>query len=739
MTEPRSTIMNLDFQAMKPILQADFDRVLDAYPTDMQSIRERIPYGGDPYVRKLSIIETAARECPVRLFGHYPFAFELDVGEPRHVCYTGLGSLCLSRSGADFAPLGELRGILGRNSLGSFNDYTDHLHRTMDHDKLLSVGFRGVYEECARLNLTETDDQKRRYRETVMRICRAVELIGLRLRELAAEQLAEGNYADEDELYNLRRIVSSVNTPWEAPVTMFDALNSILCTTMYISGLDGVEVNAYGALDRLIEPFYEGDLAAGRITREEAFYLIQCFLYKTDMHCHFNDERKTYDNGVSVMIGGCDQSGRPVYNAVTDMVIDAYMDNRLINPKLNARAGANSPREYIERLSALIRNGGNNLVIENDDYIIPMFVRMGLSPEDARTYVGNGCQEVICRGQRHSRAFTYLNTVQVLLDTLRFSNGIPLTEELQHIYRYGSFATDSFEELKRSFLQNLRSYIRVIAETFAPYERIHHTLLPEPMHSAFTDDCIARGQDMTEGGVRYDNSTLSLVGFGTLCDSLLSLRAAYRDGSVEALLTAVSENFEGNELLRRRLQGSTERFGHSIEADEFAAELADELAHVADGIHTAHGTEWHTSLFTYYLFRNLGGSTGATPDGRRAGETFSRQMNMAQLPDMTTAARSMSYLTKAEFTDVGMFDFALPYTVTESASLGGALTDYIRTCLELKLPVLQTNTADRQTMLEERDCKGTHPELIVRVCGYSAVFGQLSRDMQDEIIERSVG
>lgn len=64
------------------------------------------------------------------------------------------------------------------------------------------------------------------------------------------------------------------------------------------------------------------------------------------------------------------------------------------------------------------------------------------------------------------------------------------------------------------------------------------------------------------------------------------------------------------------------------------------------------------------------------------------------------------------------------------------LADYIMTCLKLKLPVLQFNVADRQTMIEERDKKGTHPELVVRVCGYSAIFGQLSRDMQDEIIER---
>ncbi|MBO5256519.1 MAG: hypothetical protein J6C42_03350, partial [Clostridia bacterium] len=359
------------------------------------------------------------------------------------------------------------------------------------------------------------------------------------------------------------------------------------------------------------------------------------------------------------------------------------------------------------------------------------------SPEDARTYVGNGCQEVICRNQRHSRAFLYMNIVKVLLDTVRYArSGEELPDGLKVIYRDGEFRAGTFEELRTSYLKNLRSYIRAIAEAFAPYEAIHHTLIPEPMHSAFTADCMARGQDITEGGARYYNKTLSFVGFGTLCDSLLSLRAAYEAGNVDELMKAVDANFEGYEVLRQSIRNSDNRFGHSDEADEFARLLANDLGEVSRGIYTAHGTEWRTSLFTYYLFTSLGHQTPATPDGRLTGESFSRQMNMASVPDLTSAARSMAALTEADFNDVGMFDFPLPYTVTESEPFHQALTDYIRTCLELKIPVLQTNVADRQTMIEERDHKGTHPDLVVRVCGYSAIFGQISREMQDEIIAR---
>ncbi len=728
--------MNFDFQAMKSVLQHDFDVVLENYPTDLSAIRDKIPYGGDVYERKLTIIETAAEECPVRLFGHYPFAFEIDVGEPRHVCYVGIGNLCPDRSGVDKSALWTFNERIRSANLATCGDYTDHLHRTLDHDKLLAVGFRGVYEDCVRLNATEDDVQKKRYRELVMRCCRAVEKIGLRLRAAAKEQLE--TETDEDIRYNLRRIVDSVNTPWEAPVTMFDALNAILCTTLFISGLDGVEMNAYGQVDRLIFPYYERDLAAGRITEEEAVFLLRCFLYKTDFHVHYNDERKAYDNGVSVMIGGCDPDGKPVYNKITDMIIDAYLENKIINPKLNARAGEYSPRAYLERLTELMLSGNNNLVVENDDYIVPMFLRMGLSPEDARTYVGNGCQEVICRNQLHSRAFTYLNLPQILLDTIKYAkSGGEMTEAHAVAYRDGQFRMGTFAELEQSFLENLRSLVRAFAEAYAPFEKLHPTINPEPMMSAFTADCIARGRDMAEGGARYNHKTLSFVGFGTLCDSLLSLRAAYENGTADELIDAVRADFVGYETLRQAIRNSEHRFGHSEEANRFAGELADTLAQVSRGIYNGCGIEWRTSLFTYYLFHNLGQATGATPDGRRAHETFSRQMNMASPPELTEAARSMAVLTDADFCDVGMFDIALPYTITGGEAEKAALTDYVRTCLALKLPVLQTNVADRQTMIEERDRKGTHPDFVVRVCGYSAIFGQIGRDMQDEIIART--
>ena len=98
-----------------------------------------------------------------------------------------------------------------------------------DYIKESSLMAFDLYEECARLNETEMDPRKKEWRELVMTACRTVETLGLRLRRLAEEQLE--TETDEDVRYVLERIVGSVNTPWEPPVTYFDALNMILCNS----------------------------------------------------------------------------------------------------------------------------------------------------------------------------------------------------------------------------------------------------------------------------------------------------------------------------------------------------------------------------------------------------------------------------------------------------------------------------------------------------------------------------
>lgn len=429
------------------------------------------------------------------------------------------------------------------------------------------------------------------------------------------------------------------------------------------------------------------------------------------------------------MIGGCDENGDLVYNEITDMIIRAYSRERFVNPKLNCRVSQKSPHEYLLKISELILTGVNSAVVENDDVIIPMLMRMGVSVCDARLYVGCGCQEVTARNQLHSRAFVYINLPLVLLDTL---NGAPKES-------YGSgFRSDSsgFGAVVDSFFANLRLLLEHIADVFRPYEADHEKLNPEPIYSTLVGDCIERGLDYSDGGALYVNKTFSFTGFGTLCDSLLSLQKAYSAGNVDTLLASMRDNFAS--VPYRAPLSPNERWGACESANEFAVSLSHRLAHITDGIKSAaktfdgHQVYWQSSLFPYYLFKWQGDATPATPDGRRANTEFSRAMMPAMNPDIMRSAAAVARICDDAYRDVGVFDAVLP---------GGkiptdAVAAYISGCVKLGIPVVQLSVLNREMMLEERSKPGTHPELTVRICGFSVKYGILNRSMQDELIRR---
>ena len=156
--------MKYDFQQMKTIMQQEFDAVLEAYPTDMSVVEAEVPADPDPFVRNRALFHAVIKHCNVHIFPHYPFAFEIDCGQVRDLCHNGIGRVSREKSGIDFAPLSEFRELINRHALGTFNDFTDYLHRTLDHDLLLKYGFRGVYEECRKRNMSEADPEKRKWR-----------------------------------------------------------------------------------------------------------------------------------------------------------------------------------------------------------------------------------------------------------------------------------------------------------------------------------------------------------------------------------------------------------------------------------------------------------------------------------------------------------------------------------------------------------------------------------------------
>jgi trans-4-hydroxy-L-proline dehydratase len=425
--------------------------------------------------------------------------------------------------------------------------------------------------------------------------------------------------------------------------------------------------------------------------------------------------------------------------------LDTHRDLRLVDPKVNFRISANHPAECFAALARFIAGGGNTLSVFNDDVVVPANVRAGKAVEDSRLYVGGGCQEnVLEHCEINSRATIYLNLAQVFLMGFFPQQNAAFCERA-HFIPAGYMGCSSFETLYGAFLHNLKAVVDAhIAErnrTEAEGVRFN----PCPLHSSMMDDCLPRQRDMMAGGCRYSAGSVSLTGIGTLIDSLFAVKTTVFERqtlSLEALARLLDANFSGENQQRFYLANRIPKFGQDEKnMRDFSARVFADAARVASGKENTRGGCYEASLFSFRSFTDFGMKTGATPDGRKAGEYLSPGMSPSPLAlyHNLSVGQVLSAIEPLDLTDypvVAVLDVKLP------AAQGGipmtAVASVLHRFLAAGGSVLQTNVVDQELLLDARIHPERHPDLLVRVSGYSSYFTRLDEAIQDEIIAREM-
>ena len=445
----------------------------------------------------------------------------------------------------------------------------------------------------------------------------------------------------------------------------------------------------------------------------------------------------------TVVIGGCDAQGNLVFNDLTRLIVECYADLRLVDPKLNARISSRHPREYFELLAGLTAKGSKALAVFNDDVIIRANVKSGKAPEDCRLYVGGGCQENLLENcEVNSRATIYLNLAQVLLMGF-FPEKWSFFTKREGIDLDVYEGRGTFEEIYAAFLGNLKAVVDAHVAQRNRTEGEGWRFNPCPLHSSTLGDCLQKGLDMMEGGARYNPGSVALAGIGTLIDSLYAIRELVYERkqlSLSRLRELLASDFEGQEALRQRLIHRIPKFGQeggSIRA--FSARIFADLARVSSGKANTRGGRYEASLFAFRSFTDMGRCTGATPDGRKAGEHLSPGMSpstlaLGQRCSIGQVLGALEPLDLSLYPVVAVLDVKLP--AAPSGYGPETLVPVIRRFLDSGGSVLQMNCVDPAMLVEAKAHPERHPDLVVRVSGYSAYFSTLPEAVQDEIIHR---
>lgn len=683
--------------------------------------------GASSYELKTRMYELLSEACPVHLFDNSDFFFEISSGRPRS-SWGGLQSPVGSflHSGERGKWIQEYLGKISKDCSESyFSGYSpvSFDHHCPGYDKILNLGLKGIISQAENLLIDCTDEKKQEFYSCVIRANKALWRLAERF-SFEAEGL-KSKAKDTALRSHFDKIAkASKRVPYNPAGSFYEGLCVILFYRECVSSLEGIGFSTFGRLDRMLYPLYKKDIERGAITKEEAFRLICDLLTYTEIR--FDAKNRYWETSTTIELGGCDSEGNVVYNELTELILDAVYALRTIDTKINCRISKNHPKEYLEKLAKLQMAKLPSFMMHNDDVLIPAKVRYGQKIEDAREYVGGGCHEIVSQGSEVcTRADSWVSLPRILLRSMELDEN-----------------SDSFDSFYAGFLSDVKAYHEKIAEWKNQAEAHWCEYDPLILYSSSLKDSLKNGKDLTEGGARYNNTSLSMLGTATLIDSLYAIKKIVfeeKKCSLSEFYSIVSSNFNGFESLRSYIVNKLPKHGtDSGILNTFSSKVLYDLSTVA-GQKNARGGDYLPVFYPHDLYRNMGLNLGATPDGRLGGTPLSRGVSPSEFiatESPLDIIHSLKHIDFTRFADSFITEITLPDIEDEEQGIR-VLTAVIEGFLEAEGSSLQFNMINRDMLLKAQKDPEQHKNLIVRVCGYSAVFVHLDGKTQDEIVVRA--
>ncbi len=608
---------------------------------------------------------------------------------------------------------------------------------------------REAQEHLEKLDYENPEDfDKIYFYKSIIDTTEGVMIYARRLSEYARELAnKETNPKRKAELHKIADINARV--PAHKPETYWEAIQAVWT----IESLLVVEENqtgmSIGRVDQYMYPLYKADIEAGRMNDFEAFELSGCMLIKMSEMMWVTSEGASkffagYQPFVNMCVGGVTRSGRDATNELTYLLMDAVRHVRIYQPSLACRIHNKSPKEYLKKIVDVVRSGMGFPACHFDDSHIKMMLAKGVSIEDARDYCLMGCVEPQKSGRLYQWTSTAYTQWPICIE-LVLNQGMPLwygkkvTPDFGDINQYKTyeqFETAVKEQIK--FITKWSSVGTVITQ------RVHRDLAPKPLMSMMYEGTMETGTDVSAGGAMYNfGPGVVWSGLATYADSMAAIKKLVYDDkkyTLEQLNTALKADFVGYETIKADCLNAPKYGNDDDYADLIAADLVDFTEREHRKFKTLYSVLSHGTLS---ISNNtpFGQLTGATANGRGAWTPLSDGISPTQGADFkgpTAIIKSISKMSNDSM-NIGMVhNFKLMPGLLDTEEGEESLITLLRTASVLGNGEMQFNYLDDETLLKAQKHPEDYRDLVVRVAGYSAFFVELCKDVQDEIISRTM-
>jgi pyruvate formate-lyase/glycerol dehydratase family glycyl radical enzyme len=634
-------------------------------------------------------------------------------------------------------------------------------HLAVDYPKLLKYGFRGIINQISKklsaLDIDNPEDLEKLYfYQSLVIVYEAAVRFANRFADLA-EQKAE-NAEDPKRKNELLEIADICRNVPENPAESFrEAVQALWFAQLIIQ----LETNGHsvsiGRFDQFMYPFFKRDIEGKRLTEEKALEILQCFWIKLNSVTKLRSWSQTRLNAgfpmfQNLTIGGQKTNGEDAANQLTYLLLDCHDSMRLSQPTLTARVHKNSPYVFLRRCVEVLSKGGGMPAFFNDEIIIPSLLLRGVQKEDAYNYCMVGCVEPSVAGKWGGRYGASLFNLTKCLELALNGGKDPRTGIMLHGNDKTLKDFVDYREVFDAFKDQLSHYIRLYTIMDNIQDMVWETMLPTPFVSGLVSDCIERGREIKRGGAVYDFSGGQAGNIANVANSLAAIRKLIFEEKViskEKLQEALETNFEGQqgEQIRQTLINRAPKYGND---DDYVDSIAKEafthyLKETGKHRNTRYGRgpiggTFHPSTASVAYNVPAGTITGATPDGRKAGEPLAdveSPFRGTELNGPTAVVKSASKLEHILESGGSILNLKFNPSIFNDPRQLDNLVALITGFFELKGMEVQILIVPAENLRAAQKTPEKYRDLLVRVAGYSTFFVALDPEIQNDIIART--
>ncbi|MCL1855440.1 MAG: hypothetical protein FWF86_06875, partial [Clostridia bacterium] len=618
------------------------------------------------------------------------------------------------------------------------------------YNRYLSSGFVGMLKLAQEGYERAGTQRQKDFYESVELVYEGILILLGRYETLAKEQLAvEGDGVRKSELAKIAGVMHALAR--RGPEDFWEALQAVYIM-QFLLWQEGGYLVPLGRFDQYMYPYYIRSLENGEYTYQQMVELTECMFVKLNYEIdrtHGEEGKFQSDTGQTVTVGGIDPvSGKDVTNELSYMCIDIKTDLRTTDPRLHVRFNQNSPPKLWERCAELSAEGMGFPTYDCDENIISALMQHKCyTLEDARDYCASGCWEVIVQGRSFNRNLGDVDCLRALEWAL--NDGHNVLEERAHAVgmvdgRWGLTTGhpdnfEDFDDLMTAFRAQMKRHIDTVAANCNKGR-----LATAPLYSSLLEDCMDRGLDIAHGGARYYETDFQLSSLSNAADALYAIkRLVFEEKrfTLAEFVGIMNRNFQGYEDLRQELVNKMPKFGNADErVDSIAQDIVAYFSREVIKHRNNYGGPYRARIASSLGYVAIARTLGASADGRRHRDFYAADLAPglgAERNGPTAAVLSCGCVSTSALAGGSIMDLTFSTGVFTTKANRQKFTDLIKVYFHKGGLQAQFNVTNVDTLRDAQKNPENHPDLMVRVWGFSAYFTGIPKDYQDHIIERT--